>query len=193
MLPFSVWLGQKKMNKKPIWFSYQVTFTNLLFSEHTVYINILKTLSTELQICTIFSQFCLLAKWDIRSTRESHRSISRKWDIVNKLVEIPHGDKSTVHRVARVRGHKEDRQRAVISLQSFFVCSDIVFTNTAAVTLYHSRLVTLTHFPLPQGHRNVKIWWGLARNLIPGDFQFFCLFLFLISRIPEAKASHLGT
>ena len=120
------------------------------------------------------TQFCLLAKWDIRSTRESHRSISRKWDIVNKLVEIPHGDKSTVHRVARVRGHKEDRQRAVISLQSFFVCSDIVFTNTAAVTLYHSRLVTLTHFPLPQGHRNVKIWWGLARNLIPGDFQFFC-------------------
>ena len=56
----------------------------------------------------------------------------------------------------RVRGHKEDRQRAVISLQSFFVCSDIVFTNTAAVTLYHSRLVTLTHFPLPQGLRNVK-------------------------------------
>ena len=59
--------------------------------------------------------------------------------VVNKLVEIPHGDKKDCCTTGKGRGHtkKTARERIVISLQSFFVCSDI-FTNTAAVTLYHS-------------------------------------------------------
>ena len=47
--------------------------------------------------------------------------------VVNKLVEIPHGDKEDCCTTGKGRGHtkKTARERIVISLQSFFVCSDI--------------------------------------------------------------------